>query len=165
MKEELLVKRARRGDADAFCELIEEQKGALYKTARAYLSREEDIADAIQDAILSAFENMGKLKTASYFKTWLTRILINCCKDILRREKKYAGEELIGEIPWEDKRKEEIEFQEVLRMLPEEYRIVMVLYYGEGFNTREIARILDVSENTVKSRLRRGRGKLENVLA
>ena len=72
----LLVKRAQRGDAEAFVSLIEKYKTALYKAAKSYLSSEEDIADVMQDTVLAAYEHMRELKSASYFKTWLTRILI-----------------------------------------------------------------------------------------
>ncbi len=56
------------------------------------------------------------------------------------------------------------EFYELVKELPEDYRMIFLLYYGEGFKTNEIAQILDVNENTVKSRLRRGRDKLRQVL-
>ena len=55
-------------------------------------------------------------------------------------------------------------FYELLELLPEDYRTLFLLYYGEGFNTREIAELLDMNENTVKSRLQRGRTKLQEAL-
>ena len=76
-----LVKQAQRGDADAFVALIEKYKMDLYKVAKAYLKNEEDVADVMQETTLSAWEHLGELKKAAYFKTWLTRILINNCKN------------------------------------------------------------------------------------
>ena len=71
----LLVKKAQKNDTAAFIQLIEENKAALYKVARGYLYSDDDIADVMQDTILSAYEHIGDLRTASYFKTWITRIL------------------------------------------------------------------------------------------
>ena len=133
----LLVKRAQREDVGAFVELMEKYKTALYKVAKSYLGSEDDIADVMQDTVLAAYEHIKELKNASYFKTWLTRILINQCKDFLRQQKKYVVSDKIAETPYE---------------MPENNR------------TNEIAQILDVNENTVKSRLRRGRDRLKQVL-
>lgn len=159
----LLVKRAQRGDAGAFVSLVEKYKTALYKAAKSYLISEEDIADVMQDTVLAAYEHMGELKSASYFKTWITRILINQCKDFLRRQKHYVVSdevmETVSETPGNDR-----EFYELIKELPEDSRMIFLLYYGEGFKTNEIAQILDMNENTVKSRLRRGRDKLRQVL-
>ena len=82
---EIHVKKAVLGDAEAFIWLMEENKHMLYKIAKGYLQREEDIADAIQETMLAAFEHIGEVKKASYFRTWLIRILINKCMDILRK--------------------------------------------------------------------------------
>ncbi len=159
----LLVKRAQRNDLKAFVELIERHKTSLYKAAKSYLGNEEDIADVMQDTILSAYENIGELKNASYFKTWLTRILINQCKDFLRQQKRYVVSDQVVETAYEMPESDR-EFYELIGQLPEDYRMIFLLFYGEGFRTGEIAQILDINENTVKSRLRRGRDKLKQVL-
>lgn len=160
----LLIKRAQKHDTDAFIQLIDEYKTALYKVAKTYLKNEEDVADAIQDTILSAYEHIGELKTVSYFKTWLTRILINHCTDVVRRQKRTVSMEQAEEQAgtWIES---DYEFYDLLRELPEKDRSIFLLYYGEGFNIREIAELLEWNENTVKSRLQRGRKKLEQVLS
>ena len=84
----LLVKRAQKGDTEAFIQLIENHKISLYKTAKSYLKNEDDVADVMQDTILSAFEHMKDLKSVRYFKTWIIRILINQCNDLLRQRKR-----------------------------------------------------------------------------
>ncbi len=159
----LLVKRAQREDVGAFVELMEKYKTALYKVAKSYLGSEDDIADVMQDTVLAAYEHIKELKNASYFKTWLTRILINQCKDFLRQQKKYVVSDKIAETSYEMPENNR-EFYELIKELPEDYRMIFLLYYGEGFKTNEIAQILDVNENTVKSRLRRGRDRLKQVL-
>lgn len=87
---EIHMKKAAGGDAEAFIWLMEENKHMLYKIAKGYLRREEDIADAMQETMLAAFEHIGEVKKASYFRTWLTRILINKCMDTLQKEKRFT---------------------------------------------------------------------------
>ena len=86
-----LVKRAQRGDDQAFVELIEENKQAMYKVAVGILKNDFDAADAIQQSILTCYEKLKELKKAQYFKTWLLRILINNCNQMLREQKKVVG--------------------------------------------------------------------------
>lgn len=74
-----LIKKAQHKDADAFVELMQENMKDMYKVARAILSNDEDAADAIQDTILACWEKIHTLKQEEFFKTWLTRILINNC--------------------------------------------------------------------------------------
>ncbi|MCM1387458.1 MAG: sigma-70 family RNA polymerase sigma factor [Bacillus sp. (in: Bacteria)] len=159
---ETLVKKAKQGDAESFIALIEECRMTLKRVALGYLGNEEDAADAIQDTILSAYEHIGELKKAEYFKTWLVRILINHCTKIWRGNKRkvsleqgYAPDAVRKDMPETD-----IEFRELLLSLPEENRVIFQLHFGERFTISEIAKILNMKENTVKSRLRRGREKL-----
>lgn len=163
----LLVKKAQKGDTDAFVELMEMHKMALYKVAKSYLKSEEDIADAMQDTILSAYEHIGELKKSAYFKTWITRILMNHCNDVLRRQRHFV------KAGWEEEREEDRqgsapsddrEFYELLSELSEDVRPIFLLHYGEGFSIKEVAQILDMNENTVKSKLMRGRKKLKTAL-
>ena len=83
-----LVKRAQKKDDQAFVELMEHCKSSMYKVARSYLKEDADIADAIQETVIDCYEHMDRLKHAEYFKTWLTRILINNCKDILAEKRR-----------------------------------------------------------------------------
>ncbi len=163
----LLVKKAQKGDTDAFVELMEMHKMALYKVAKSYLKSEEDIADAMQDTILSAYEHIGELKKSAYFKTWITRILMNHCNDVLRQQRHFV------KAGWEEEREEDKqgsapsgdrEFYELLSELSEDVRPIFLLHYGEGFSIKEVAQILDMNENTVKSKLMRGRKKLKTAL-
>ncbi len=104
------------------------------------------------------------LKKAAYFKTWLTRILINNCNNVLRERKRCIATKDFSMQGEEPQTKTDAEFYEMLSCLPEKYKHIFLLYYGQGFRTREIAEILDLSENTVKSRLRRGRESLKSQL-
>ena len=143
----------------AFVRLIEMNKQSMYKVARSYFTNDEDIADAIQDTIETCYRSISHLAEAQYFRTWLTRILINKCIDILRKNKR---EHPVSEFPEYGESSMELnnyEFNELMNSLDEKYRTILLLYYGEGFKISEIAQLLDMEENTVKTRLSRGRSK------
>lgn len=159
-----LVRRARRGDAEAFIALIEECKMTLQRVALGYLRNEEDVADAMQDTILDAYEHIGNLKKEEYFKTWLVRILINRCTKRYRMNQHKAYLEDYSEEARSDVEKADVEFREMLSILPDDSRVIFQLYYGEQFTVREIAEILDMNENTIKSRLHRGKKQLRVAL-
>ncbi len=158
-----LVEKAVRGDADAFLELMERNTLSMYKTARGILKNDNDAADAIQDTILASFERIHTLKNPQYFKTWLIRILINECNQILRHYKKVNTIEEVPETPRQDKSLAEVEFKEMLEQVDEKYRVVLVLYYEQGFKISEIAELLELNENTVKTRLARAREQIRSV--
>lgn len=169
---ELLVKKAQRGDAEAFVALIEANKESLKRIAFSYLKNEEDIADAIQETILDAFEHIKTLRKAVYFRTWLVRILINNCTKIYRKNKAQVNYEYTPEEVLSDKTGEnfaiffstDLEFCDLLTRLPEDSRTIFQLYFGEQFTMSEIAEILQINENTVKSKIHRGKKLLRNEL-
>lgn len=160
---EFLIRKAKKGDKDAFCRLMDEQVQSMYKVASAYLKNDEDVADAIQDTILSCYENLKSLKQNRYFKTWMIRILINKCRDILQRKKQITYTDQMTEMPFYEEEYASREWAQVLEPLDNKYRLVILLYYMEGFNIREISDILDMKESTVKSRLQRGRKQVAEM--
>lgn len=158
-----LVKRAVQGDADAFLTLMEEHSLSMYKVARSILKNDDDVADAIQDTILNCFEKIHTLKRPEYFKTWLIRILINECDQILRHYRKVSPQEELPEEPRQDRSLAEFEFKEMLEQVDEKYRVILVLYYEQGFKISEIAELLELNENTVKTRLARAREQIRSA--
>lgn len=162
---ELLVRRAMRGEADAFIELMEQTKPALLRVAYGYFKTDADVADAISETTLNAWEHLGDLQRPAYFKTWLIRILINNCNRLRREQQRIQPMDVLPEPAgvW-DSTESNLEFKALVESLPGKDRMIFVLYYGEGFTTKEISRILDIRENTVKSRLRRGRERLRSEL-
>lgn len=160
---EHLLRKAKKGDPDAFCRLMDMQTQSMYKIARSYLKNDEDAADAIQDTILSCYENLQSLKNNKYFQTWLTRILINKCKDLLHRKKLTFYTDNVPDTPFYEEDFETSEWNQILAPLDEKYRIVLLLYYMEGFNTTDISQILNLKESTVKTRLQRGRKLLSDI--
>ncbi len=158
-----LIRRAKKKDPEAFCRLMDLHMQSMYKIAIAYLKNEEDAADAIQDTILTCYEKLQSLKQNRYFKTWMTRILINKCKDILAQHKKVQPMETLPEASSHSVEYSHAEWNATLSFLDEKYRIVLLLYYMEGFSVRDIAEILELKEPTVKSRLQRGRRQLADL--
>ena len=124
---------------------------------------DEDIADAISDTILVCWEKFSQLKEDRHFRTWMTRILLNKCTDILRKRKQMVWMDEIPETPDVDAGFENSEWKEALNSLSENFRLVVMLYYIEGFKTSEISQILDIPEGTVRSRLARGREQLAGL--
>lgn len=152
-----LIKKAIYGDTDAFLELMDVNSLAMYKVAKGILGNDDDVADAVQNTILTCFEKLNTLKKPRYFKTWMIRILINECNKILNHYKKFNWDEEIPLIGQTDMSIAEFEFKEMLGRIDAPYRIILLLYYVEGFRISEIAEILDLNKNTVKTRLSRGR--------
>lgn len=103
------------------------------------------------------------MKEDRYFRTWMTRILLNKCNDILRKRKQMVWMDEIPETPDVDAGFENSEWKEALNSLSENFRLVVMLYYIEGFKTSEISQILDIPEGTVRSRLARGREQLAGL--
>lgn len=158
-----LIERSKQRDADAFTQLMQSQMQNLYKTARALLSNEEDAADAISDTILACWEKLDQLQEASYFRTWMTRILINKCRDLQRRNARFYPAEEVPEQAETDRGFANVEWNEVLCAVDEKYRLVLMLYYVDGYKTGEIGQILEIPESTVRTRLARGREHLAQV--
>lgn len=153
-----LVKLAKKKDKDAFTELMQGHMQDMYKVGLAILMNDEDVADAIGDTILTCYEKLNTLKDDKYFKTWLTRILINNCYAILDKGKRRADLE-----EWEEPSVTDdynIELKEALASIDEKYRAVITLYYAEELSTAEIAKLLHIPKSTVTTRLQRGREAL-----
>lgn len=158
-----LIKIAKEKDADAFDLLMRPQLQRMYRIAISILENEEDAADAIQETVLKCWQKLGQLKNEEYFQTWLTRILINQCKNILKARKKYVLVEEIPEVEYEEPYETD-DWKTILNNLDEKYRIVLELYYVEGFSTKEIAKLLHIKDVNVRSRMSRGRKQLEQYL-
>ena len=152
-----LLARAMAGDGGAFAELMEGQKQTLYKVARSCLHSDADAADAIGETVLACWEKLPTLRQPRYFRTWLVRILVRKCQDILRQRRRFVPLEDAPEPAAAEPGHQRAEFLALLDSLDEKYRTVLLLYYGEGFTTPEIARILNLNEETVKTRLKRAR--------
>ena len=151
-----LVLQAKKHDKEAFVKLVENYQVSMYKTAIAILQNDEDAADAIQETILTCWVKMETLREDRYFKTWMTRVLINKCYDIKKQRVDKVPIEECEELAADEKNQCE-ELNEILSQLEERYRLPMMLFYGEGYKIAEIAKLLNIPKSTVQTRLARGR--------
>lgn len=151
-----------------FEELINASKTKMYKTAMAILKNDDDACDAIQEALFSAYKNFDSLKEKKYFQTWIIRILINKCYDLISKNKKVISInqklEINEESSYYDFYKEESSLENVLNQIDTDLRTITVLYYYDEFSVAEIAETLNIPEGTVKSRLSRARSQIYNIL-
>ena len=144
-------------------EVLKAEK-SLYHIAKSILKNDEDCADAMQNAILSAYQKLHTLKNEVYFKTWITRILINESYQLIRERKKQVSyEDYLDERTANDQTVYS-ELYLTVQKLPEHYRVPFVLHYVEGYSVKEIAGILNLSESTVKVRLYRARNLMKERL-
>ncbi len=147
---------------ERFTDLVLESEQTLYRVSMSMLKNESDCEDAVQTAILTAYEKLSDLKHEEYFKTWLVRILINVCHKQLRFHSRHT--ELSEDLPAEANNTSR-EVRDAIDRLPEKIRQTVVLYYIEEFSVKEIKQILKIPEGTVKSRLSKGRDLLRIVLS
>lgn len=154
---------AKKGNKEAFCRIIEQNKKYLFNIAISILNNEEDAGDAIGRTIVNAYENIKNLRETKFFRTWITRILINESKKILiSRSKVISIEEYRQEQTYRDK--ENIDLNNALMKLNKEHYNVIMLYYYNDLKINEIAEILSIPEGTVKSRLSNAKNKLYQEL-
>lgn len=160
-----LIKRAKKGDKTAFSEIILYYHNDLYKIARTRLSQSADIEDAVQETIITAYEAIHKLKNPSKFKPWLVTILINQCNRIYNEQTKarnVASEYELNENYTKNSQDSiNLEFNALMDLLNPDERTILVLYYSEGYKTKEIAKILDMNESTVRNKMSKARRKIE----
>ena len=141
-----------------------EQERTLYRVAKTMLRSDADCADAVQETLLKAIHGAPWVRNEQYAKTWLTRILINTCTDMLRKRKRTETLELNEFIPAPDK-SEQRELYMAIQELDEALRLPLVLHYLEGFAIKDIAHMLRVPEGTVKRRLWTARKELRALLS
>ena len=135
----------------------------LYHISYAMLRNNQDCADAVQEALLQAWTHRASLRSMDAFKPWLTKILVNTCKGILRKTRRATFVELNESIPAAEK-VDYMALYDALDELPPEMRAATVLYYFEGFSVKEVAGMIGVQESTIKSRLLYARRKLRDAL-
>ncbi len=165
---EHLARLAKNGDREAFVALMEACKPSLLGVARSLLKNEEDVADAMQNTVLKAFRGIENLKKPQNCKTWLTRILINSCYEILRQKETIPLEDYLLEDPaffqagaesgWD----RALDVRDALEDLSAGDRLILILFYVEDLSQKQIGQAMDISENAVKQRLARAKRHFKN---
>lgn len=141
-----------------FARRVTAAQGSLYRVAASYLRGESDRLDAVAEAIARAWEKRRTLRDEVLFATWITRILIRVCVDIQRRQKRVIPVCEIAEKPTEDERIAAL--REAIDSLPQKERTMIVLYYMEGYDVRESAKLMGTTKGAVCAGLARAREKL-----
>ena len=184
MTEQELVTRAKRGDQDAFAQLVEANQNKIYSLALRMTGNPEDGADLAQEAFLKAWRSLPAFQEESSFSTWLYKLTSNLCIDFLRKEKRRKA--AVTTVSLDDDEDDsppmevpdhrftpetEVERRELraamgraLQVMSDEHRQILILREVEGLSYTEIAGLLDLEEGTVKSRIARARISLRNIL-
>ncbi len=143
--------------------VFDEYGNMLYRIAFVMMKNSFDAEDVVQDTLIKYMEYKKRFETEEYRKAWLIRVDINLCKNRLRfyrNHPKISMEQLSRYYESE----EDTRLMDSLLLLPQKYREVLLLHYVEGYQGKEIACMLKLSEASVRKRLERGRKKLRELL-
>jgi len=148
-------------DRNEFASRVVEQTDRMYRIAFVLLHNNEDCRDAMQEAALKAWEKRFTLREPQYFATWLTRILINECRNIQRKRKRIVpiDEMMFPAVPAHDPT-----LMIVLHNLPEKLRLPLVMHVIEGMTYEEISRTLRLPRSTITGRIQRAKQQLKKEL-
>lgn len=153
---------------ETLIQYVKENQNKLYKLAYSYSNNQDSALDILQEAITKALENINKLKNPEYVTTWFYRILINESLLYIRKNKKIIQYTLIDEEKafenYEDILIENLDIYHLIQNLKPKIKTVIMLRYFENFKIEEIAQILNVNTNTVKSRLYKGLRELKKSM-
>ena len=141
-----------------FTQRLLESEPMLYRIACALLRSEADRQDAMQETALKAWKNRASLREEQYFRTWISRIMVNECHNLHRKNSRYVPVEELPDRPAPDSGEQETRL--MLESLPEKQRVPLVLHYLEGFSLEEIARVQHISLALVKYRMHQARKAL-----
>lgn len=172
--EMLVLEQIRQGDSSAFKALVHEWQDNIHRFAYRFFYDEDDASEITQKTFIKVYHNLDQLEDPGKFGSWIYKIANNLCLDELKRagRRKSSSLELVhhngNEHTTPATHLEEKELgewiQKALVTLPEEQRTVIILKEYEGFTFREISEILEISENTVKSRMYYGLTKMREYL-
>lgn len=156
------------GDREAFRSLYDEYIHYAIRTAKAITRNEELAKDAVQEAFIRVYRNISTYNPTLSFAAWFYRILVNECNRLLNKEKKLVPTDISlvenNTQLLEHSAEGVLDLYEIIQLMEDLYRIPLLLKYIKGFSEKEIAEILDLNQNTVKSRLFNGRNLLKKQL-
>jgi uncharacterized protein len=159
------VLRTLQGEPEAFSDLVDRYRNAVYGLAYHYLQNDEEAKDAAQEAFVVAFARLPQLRDPAGFGAWLRVIATNVCRMEKRsRRPTFLLEERLMSPAETDRWATRLTVRQALKSLSEEARLTISLYYSGSYSLQEIGRFLGEPETTIKSRLRNARAKLRNEL-
>jgi len=153
------------GDGDAFGALVRRHQDRLWAVALRTLGDREDAADALQEALLSAYRSAGGYRGEARVTTWLHRVVVNACLDRIRRNRVRATVPMPEHEPPDPRdrladRETGMDIEAAFAALPEDQRAALVLVDVQGMSVDDAAHVLNIPTGTVKSRCARGRARL-----
>ncbi len=140
-----------------FAASVEAIRNKLYRTAYMYLGNEASAYEAIDEAVYKALKSLKNLRQPEYFNTWITRILINVCKDEMSRIKRLQPEEniTINMNSTDEIDTDSLSLKEIISRLPEDLKEIIILRYFSGFTIAQTAVYLNMPQGTVVTKQRR----------
>jgi len=143
-------------------EIVKQYQDKLLRTAIAIMGNKADAEDIVQEAFVRLFQKNPSFESAEHETAWLMRVAVNLCKSRLRSHWWKKTEPLLDAYPAETEEQQNL--METVLSLPAKYRVVIHLFYYEGYSTREIANLTELSESTVRQQLTRARRMLKDYL-
>ena len=171
LRDEDIILQVRRGDINAYESIVKRYESSVANIIYGILGNVSNAEDLGQEVFIRAFRGLSQFRFRAQFKTYLTRIAINVCRDALRKnevhvvpiqEQLLTADQLVVDGQEEQELKEVV--QQALLQLDHDQRMVVVLRILEGYSTRETAGLLKVPQGTVLSRLSRGLERLRHIL-
>ena len=168
---ENLVKKAKKGNEEAFSKLILAEKDSLYKIAISRMKTIEDAEDVIQETVIEAYVKMHTIRKNESFKSWIRTILLDMIKTFYERKAKKdikIQTKLMENFEKDNvnniiKTEQDMDFNMLLNKLEDEYITIIILFYNDGYKVKEISKMLNMNVNTVKTKLSRARKKIEKM--
>lgn len=168
MEDILLVKKAIKGDREAFEDLINMYFDRLYKEAYLRCKHEEDAKEIVQETIYKAYRNIKSLKEPKYFKTWLSKILINVSNDYMRKngmiELEHDENDYVKKVHNDNQIEIKMDLYNAMDELEDKYKDVIILRYIEDLKIEDISEILERPVNTIKTHIRKAIKDMKNLL-
>lgn len=167
MKEDTirLVKQAIKGNMDAYGKLIAEYQIYLYKTAFLYVKNEADSLGAVQECVIKGMLGIEKLREPRYFKTWTTKLLLNCIWQERKSVPTISLEEYVEKGCENYLIEEKDDLYDAIDSLKDQYKAVIILFYFQELKIKEIAQVLNIPEGSVKADLYRAKKQLSKCLS
>jgi len=151
-----------------FRQLYRKHTVYLYRLALQLINKDiHSTEDILQETWMRAVENIGNFRGSSSFKTWLSGILINCCREYSRKKRfDHINEDADQQVIWGIDKKvgTKLDLQKALEILPLGYKEILLLHDFEGFKHHEISKLLSISEGTSKSQLFHARNAIKRLL-
>lgn len=168
---ENLVKKAKKGNEEAFSKLILAEKDSLYKIAISRMKTIEDAEDVIQETVIEAYVKMHTIRKNESFKSWIRTILLDMIKTFYEKKAKKdikIQTKLMENFEKDNvnniiKTEQDMDFKMLLNKLEDEDRTIILLFYNDGYKVKEISKMLNMNVNTVKTKLSRARKKIEKM--